>query len=161
MQKKLTITINEQIYEGLYRLVGPRKISGFIEDLVRPHVLYPDLERAYAELTQNTAREGAASEWTSGDTTMVRKQVYLKSQKDMQVKKLAAERGTTETDIIREAVDLLLSEVARQRRAQQAWEEARAFMEDRFAQKQISGERTWTREELYAERLERYEKHSD
>lgn len=63
MQKKLTITIDENIYEGLYRVIGPRKISGFIEDLVRPHVLYPDLERAYAEMAQNTVHEGEALEW--------------------------------------------------------------------------------------------------
>ena len=39
MQKKLTITIDEGVYNGLYRVIGPRKISRFIEDLVRPHVV--------------------------------------------------------------------------------------------------------------------------
>ena len=38
MQKKLTITIDEDVYAGLYRAVGRRKISKFIESLVRPHV---------------------------------------------------------------------------------------------------------------------------
>ena len=38
MQKKLTITIDEDVYAGLYRVVGRRKISKFIESLVRPHV---------------------------------------------------------------------------------------------------------------------------
>mgnify|MGYP000113341986 CR=1 FL=1 len=65
-QRKLTITIDEQIYEGLYRVIGPRKISGFIEDLVRPHITYPDLERAYAEMAQNKVREGEALEWAEG-----------------------------------------------------------------------------------------------
>ena len=32
MQRKLTITIDEQVYEGLYRVIGPRKISNFIEE---------------------------------------------------------------------------------------------------------------------------------
>lgn len=63
MQRKLTITIDERVYEGLYRTVGSRKISSFIEDLVRPHVLYPDLERAYAEMARDTVREGEALEW--------------------------------------------------------------------------------------------------
>ena len=71
MQKKLTITIDEDVYEGLYQVVGPRRISGFIEDLVRPHVLHPDLEAAYAEMARDEKREEAALEWaeaTMGDT---------------------------------------------------------------------------------------------
>ncbi len=70
MQKKLTITIDEQVYEGLYRVIGPRRISRFIEDLVRPHVLYPDLEAAYQQMAKNEEREAAALEWaeaTVGD----------------------------------------------------------------------------------------------
>jgi hypothetical protein len=50
MQKKLTITVDAAVYEGLYRTVGPRRISQFIEDLVRPHVLDEDLEAAYAQM---------------------------------------------------------------------------------------------------------------
>ncbi len=65
-QRKLTITIDEQVYEGLYRVVGPRKISSFIEELVRPHITYPDLERAYAEMAQNKVRESEALEWAEG-----------------------------------------------------------------------------------------------
>lgn len=38
MQKKLTITLDERVYEGLYDVVGAGKISRFIEDLVRPYV---------------------------------------------------------------------------------------------------------------------------
>jgi hypothetical protein len=50
MQKKLTITVDELVYDGLYRVVGPRRISQFIEDLVRPHVIDEDLLSAYAEM---------------------------------------------------------------------------------------------------------------
>jgi predicted CopG family antitoxin len=70
MQKKLTITLDEEVYEGLYKVVGPRRISRFIEDLVRPHVLYPDLEAAYAEMARDKEREQAALAWaeaTMGD----------------------------------------------------------------------------------------------
>jgi predicted CopG family antitoxin len=35
MQKKLTVTIDEEVYEGLRTVIGPRKISRFIEELVR------------------------------------------------------------------------------------------------------------------------------
>jgi predicted CopG family antitoxin len=63
MQKKLTITIDEEVYEGLYQVVGPRRISRFIEDLVRPHVLHPDLEAAYAEMAKDEERERTALDW--------------------------------------------------------------------------------------------------
>ena len=36
MPRKLTITLEEAVYEGLYRTVGRRRISQFIEDVVRP-----------------------------------------------------------------------------------------------------------------------------
>lgn len=39
MHRKLTITLEEAVYEGLYQTVGKRRISQFIEDLVRPHVV--------------------------------------------------------------------------------------------------------------------------
>ena len=43
MHKKLTITVVEEVYEGLHRVVGRQRISQFIETLVRPHVLREDL----------------------------------------------------------------------------------------------------------------------
>ena len=47
MQKKLTVTIDEEVYEGLRTVIGPRKISRFIEDLVRPHVVKKNMYAAY------------------------------------------------------------------------------------------------------------------
>ena len=64
MAKKLTITLDEAVYEGLYRVVGPRRISRFIEQLVRPHVIDEDLEAAYAEMAQDEERETEALEWS-------------------------------------------------------------------------------------------------
>ena len=63
MQKKLTITVDEEVYEGLHKTIGPRKISKFVEDLVRPHVVHPDLESAYAEMATDKKREKEAVEW--------------------------------------------------------------------------------------------------
>ncbi|MEM7130687.1 MAG: hypothetical protein AAF702_30460 [Chloroflexota bacterium] len=63
MLKKLTITIDEAIYEGLYETVGPRRISRFIEDLLRPLVLTPDLDKAYAQMARDEAQEAHALEW--------------------------------------------------------------------------------------------------
>ena len=64
MQKKLTITVDAAIYDGLYRTVGPRRISQFIEDLVRPHVLDEGLLEAYAEMAADERREAEAGEWS-------------------------------------------------------------------------------------------------
>lgn len=50
MQRKLTITVDEAVYEGLARIVGRGRISRFIEDLVRPHVLGSLLEVGYREM---------------------------------------------------------------------------------------------------------------
>jgi predicted CopG family antitoxin len=70
MRKKLTITVDEHVYEGLHEVIGSRRISQFIEDLVRPHVLSEDLEAAYQEMAADEAREAEALEWaeaTIGD----------------------------------------------------------------------------------------------
>jgi predicted CopG family antitoxin len=63
MQKKLTITVDEDVYEALHKVIGPRKISKFIEELVRPHVVLPNLESAYAEMAKDEERENEALEW--------------------------------------------------------------------------------------------------
>ena len=63
MQKKLTITVDEKVYDGLKKRVGPRRISHFIEELVRPHVIDEELELAYAQMAKDEERESEALEW--------------------------------------------------------------------------------------------------
>jgi len=72
MQRKLTITIDERVYEGLHSIIGRRNISQFIESLVRPHVVGLDLEAAYREMAQDEAREAEALEWAEATTGDVR-----------------------------------------------------------------------------------------
>lgn len=70
MQKKLTITIDEHVYAGLHQVVGRRRISRFIERLVRPHVSRPQLEAAYKAMAAHEVRENEALAWaeaTIGD----------------------------------------------------------------------------------------------
>ena len=70
MQKKLTITVDEQVYLGLHSVIGRRNISQFINSLVRPHVLKPDMEAAYSRMAADESREAEALEWaeaTLGD----------------------------------------------------------------------------------------------
>ena len=70
MQKKLTVTIDEEVYDGLRAVIGPRKISRFIEELVRPHVVKKNMYAAYKEMAADQVRESEALEWaesTFGD----------------------------------------------------------------------------------------------
>jgi hypothetical protein len=72
MQKKLTITVDEKVYDGLYTVIGRRRISQFIESLVRPHVTNQKLDAAYQQMAQDEAREAEAFEWaeaTIGDVS--------------------------------------------------------------------------------------------
>ncbi len=72
MHRKLTITLDEHIYEGLHTVIGRRHISSFIESLLRPHVLKQDLEAGYQQMAQDEAREAEALEWaeaTIGDVS--------------------------------------------------------------------------------------------
>lgn len=72
MQKKLTITVEEGVYEGLHRVIGRRRISRFIEELVKPYVLRRSLEAAYQQMAQDEAREKEALAWaeaTIGDVS--------------------------------------------------------------------------------------------
>ena len=63
MQKKLTITVDEEVYNGLHKIIGPGKISRFVQEIVRPHVMRPNLEAAYAEMAEDEKREKEAAEW--------------------------------------------------------------------------------------------------
>jgi predicted CopG family antitoxin len=65
MHKRMTITLDEAVYEGLYRTVGKRRISQFIEDLVRPHVLDTSLDDGYRAMAADKERETEAGEWSN------------------------------------------------------------------------------------------------
>jgi predicted CopG family antitoxin len=64
VQKKLTITLDEKVYEGLHVVVGRRRISRFIENLVRPRVHRQHLEAAYREMARDERREAEALAWS-------------------------------------------------------------------------------------------------
>ena len=66
MQKKLTVTIDEEVYKGLREVIGPRKISRFIEELVRPHVVRKNMYAAYKEMANDHNRESEGTEWAEG-----------------------------------------------------------------------------------------------
>jgi predicted CopG family antitoxin len=68
MQRKLTITVSDEVYRALHHQVGRGGISNFIETLVRPHVLTDDtLEDQYREAAQDEEAEREAMEWIEAD----------------------------------------------------------------------------------------------
>ena len=64
MQKRMTITLDETVYDGLMRVVGRGKVSQFLESLARPHVLDASMDDGYRAISNDTQRE--ASEWING-----------------------------------------------------------------------------------------------
>ena len=63
MHKRMTITLDEDVYDGLYRTVGKRQISQFVSDILRPHVSDRTLDGGYRDMAADAEREGEAGEW--------------------------------------------------------------------------------------------------
>ena len=66
MRRKLTITVDEAVYDGLHRVVGRRRISHFLTELARPHVVQDELEAGYRAMAADEEREQEAAEWIEG-----------------------------------------------------------------------------------------------
>lgn len=64
MVRKLTITVDEDVYMGLRARVGARRISRFLNDLARPYVAEAALEESYRAMAADDAREAEAAEWS-------------------------------------------------------------------------------------------------
>jgi hypothetical protein len=71
MHKKLTITVDAEVYDGLHSVIGRRRISRFLNDLARPHVILPDLAAGYAAMAADEAREQEAEAWAEALITDV------------------------------------------------------------------------------------------
>ena len=68
MQRKLTITISDEVYRGLHHRLGRGEISRFIEELVKQHVVMDDqLEHLYREAARDEAAEREVPEWIEAD----------------------------------------------------------------------------------------------
>ncbi len=64
VQRKLTITISDEVYRGLHERIGRGGISRFVEGVIRPHVVEDEeLETAYREMAADEEREREARDW--------------------------------------------------------------------------------------------------
>jgi hypothetical protein len=63
MSKKLTIPVDDDLYEGLHQMIGRRRINRFLNDLARPHVMAHDLIEGYRAMAADEEYEREAQEW--------------------------------------------------------------------------------------------------
>jgi hypothetical protein len=66
MPKKLTITVDSEVYNGLHTIIGRRRISRFLNDLTRPDVVGQDLSAGYSAMAADEVRESEAKGWSEG-----------------------------------------------------------------------------------------------
>lgn len=66
MMRKLTITVDEDVYIGLRAKVGPRRISRFLNDLAKPLVTEDALLEGYRAMAADGVQESEADEWCEG-----------------------------------------------------------------------------------------------
>lgn len=64
MNRKLTISIDEEVHAGLLATVGRGRIGAFLAGLARPFVVPGHLDAAYAEMAVDADREAAAEDWS-------------------------------------------------------------------------------------------------
>jgi hypothetical protein len=63
MTRKLTISIDDRVYDGLHAIIGRGNIGRFLEDLARPFVVTESLAAGYAEMTADQERDAEADDW--------------------------------------------------------------------------------------------------
>ena len=66
MSKKLTIIVDDDVYRGLHRRLGRRRISRFLNDIARQHISDLDLEEGYKAMAADASYEREALEWIEG-----------------------------------------------------------------------------------------------
>lgn len=90
-----------------------------------------------------------------GMARKVRKQVYIEDAQERQLKQRARALKVRESDLIRKGLDLVLRQQSLGQPDRRAWKAELDFIRSRAALPAGSGKRTWSREELYEERLSR------
>lgn len=87
---------------------------------------------------------------------MQRKQIYIPARQQSQLKRLSKQRGVSEAEIIRQAIEreVMITATRPLSDDHEALEEFIRFGLSRRATQETTG-RKWTRDELYEERLSR------
>jgi predicted CopG family antitoxin len=66
MPHEVTITISDEVYQGLQTIAGKRSVGEFLVELARPLIAESFLEAAYLDMALDSEREREATEWSEG-----------------------------------------------------------------------------------------------
>ena len=96
-------------------------------------------------------------------TQMIRKQIYIQKSQEERLKKVAETRGVSEAEIIRRALEVELRFIGyRPAYSLEAWERIYKFLQAMEKRGPVpQRKRDWTREDLYEERMKRYDRNTD
>lgn len=61
--RKLTITVSDEVYEGLHRRIGARRISSFIDRLARPYLDDEAAAELYRAAQDDQDRVETLADW--------------------------------------------------------------------------------------------------
>lgn len=64
--KKITITLDDDVYQGLHAMIGRGNISRFLSNIARPYVVQEDIIAGYAAMAADEEREAEANAWSEG-----------------------------------------------------------------------------------------------
>lgn len=88
---------------------------------------------------------------------MVRKQVYIGPEQEQILKRRAKDLGVSEAELIRCGIEHIAHVPSVLYVDKRAWQDELEFIKKRASEQEaLGGKRTWTREELYEERLQRF-----
>ena len=86
----------------------------------------------------------------------IRKQIYIEAAQDDMLKKQVQRLGVSESELIRRGIEHIGSVQMPVSFDEEAWKNELAFMRKRARRPALHRKRSWTREELYEERLQRF-----
>ena len=86
---------------------------------------------------------------------MIRKQLYIEPAQERVLKRRARELGVTEAELLRRSLDLVETGPLEGRPDPAAWRLEKEYIRRRRRIRVPAGERGWTRDELYEDRIER------
>jgi hypothetical protein len=93
---------------------------------------------------------------------MIRKQIYIQKSQEARLKKIAESRGVSEAEIIRRALEVELRHAGyRSAYNREAWERIRTFIFEMEKRGPVAPKkRDWKREDLYEDRMKRYDRNT-
>lgn len=79
----------------------------------------------------------------------IRKQIYIEPEQEVRLKQLSQQTGSSEAEVIRQAIAQYTQESEVFQRDLKCWEQERVFIENLISLGKITGSRTWRRDDLY------------